>query len=326
MTNQLDSAHLTRLGSSDLFVSRVGLGCWPMSGISSLGVSDALSVATIRSAFDHGVNFFDTAYSYGYEGRSDRVLGQALRSDREKVVIAHKVGTHWDDKQQRVVDGRPATLAAHAEECLKRLGMDYVDVMYLHCPDPAVPIEESADAIAKICKRGLARYAAVSNVNLGLAARFAAVCPIVAIQPYFNLFQQDAVHELIPFTSPNNVSMVCYWVLMKGLLSGQLRRDHVFDPADRRLTYPIYQGQAWEQAQNVLDQLRLIAYELDCTVAQLVVAWTLTQPGVNVALLGAKRPEQIVDTVQAMELKLHPEIVALINSLVDVVETQSEGS
>lgn len=315
MPNQIDTAHLTRLGMSDLYVSRVGLGCWPMSGISSLGVTDELSKATIHAALDHGVNFFDTAYSYGHDGRSDRVLGEALRTHRERAIIAHKVGAHWDEKKQRVVDGRRETLIAHAQECLVRLGMDYVDVMSLHCPDPSVPIEESAGAIAEICKRGWARYAGISNVNLDQAKRFAAVCPIVAIQPYFNLFQSDAVRELLPFALANNISMVCYWVLMKGLLSGRLKRDHVFDPTDRRLTYPIFQGQAWQDAQNVLDRLRYLADELDCTVAQLVVAWSLTQPGVSVALLGAKRPEQMIESVQAMYLKLDTEVIEQIDAL-----------
>lgn len=287
-----------------------------MSGISSLGVTDELSIATIHSALDQGVNFFDTAYSYGYDGRSDRVLGQALRTNRDRVIIAHKVGVNWDEKKQRVVDGRPETLIAHAQKGLTRLGMDFVDVMYLHSPDPFVPIEESANAILEICKRGWARHAAVSNVNLEQATRFAAVCPIVAIQPYFNMFQQELVRELLPFALPNNISLVCYWVLMKGLLSGRLKRDHVFDPTDRRLTYPIYQGQAWEDAQNVLDKLRYFANELDCTVAQLVVAWSLTKTGISVALVGAKRPDQIIESVQAMHMKLDEDVIEQINALV----------
>ena len=287
-----------------------------MSGISSLGVTDELSEATIYAAFDQGINFFDTAYSYGYDGRSDRVLGKALQNQRASAIIAHKVGAHWDEKKQRVVDGSRKTLIAHAQECLTRLGTDYVDVMYLHCPDPLVPIEESAEAIAEICKRGWARYAAVSNVSPEQAERFSAVCPIIAIQPYFNMFQQDAVRELLPFSSANNVSMVCFWVLMKGLLSGRLKRDHVFDPTDRRLSYPIFQGQAWQDAQNVLDRLRHFASELDCTVAQLVVTWSLTQPGVNVALLGAKRPEQIIESAHSMHLAIDAEILEQITALV----------
>ena len=110
--------------------------------------------------------------------------------------------------------------------------------------------------------------------------------------------------------------MVCFWVLMKGLLSGRLNRDHVFDPADRRLSYPIFQGQAWQDAQNVLDRLRHFANELDCTVAQLVVAWSLTQPGVNVALLGAKRPEQIIESAHSMHLAVDTEIIEQMNALV----------
>jgi aryl-alcohol dehydrogenase-like predicted oxidoreductase len=292
-----------------LYVSRIGLGCWPMSGISSLGVTDEQSVATIRAALDQGINFFDTAYSYGYDGRSDRVLSQALGQKRSLAIIAHKVGTHWDAQKQRVVDGRPETLLQHAQECLERLKTDYLDVMYLHCPDPKVPIEESAGAIKEICQRGWARYAAVSNVTLEQAAKFAAVCPVVAIQPYFNMFQQEAVKELQPFATNNSISMVCYWVLMKGLLSGHMNRDHVFDPEDRRLSYPNFQGQAWQDAQDVLDHLRRIANELDITVSQLVVAWSLSRPGVSVALLGAKRPEQITETAQSMYMKLAPECI-----------------
>jgi aryl-alcohol dehydrogenase-like predicted oxidoreductase len=318
MSNVIDTSQRIQLGQSDLHVSRIGLGCWPMSGISSLNVTDSQSLATVQTAFDQGVNFFDTAYSYGYDGRSDRILGQALRNVRDQVVIAHKVGTHWSTNRQRVVDGRRDTLLQHAQECLTRLGMDYVDVMYLHCPDPAVPIEESAEAIAEICKRGWARYAAVSNVNAEQAARFASVCPPVAVQPYFNMFQQDAVRELLPFACANKVSMVCYWILMKGLLSGNLQRDHVFDPADRRLTYPIFQGQAWQNAQDVLDALRAIAQTHSCTVAQLVVAWSLEQPGVSVALLGAKRPDQIVESARAMYVKLSIECIEQIDRLLAV--------
>ena len=189
-------------------------------------------------------------------------------------------------------------------------------MMYLHAPDPIVPIEDSAMAISEICKRGWARYAAVSNVDLEQATRFAAVCPVVAIQPYFNMFQPEVVRELLPFVLPNNISLVCYWVLMKGLLSGRLKRDHVFDPTDRRLSYPIYQGQAWEDAQNLLDKLRYFATELDCTVTQLVIAWSLTRSGISVALVGAKRPDQINDSVQAMHMKLDDDVIEKINAIV----------
>ena len=304
-----------RLGSSDLVVSRVALGCWPMSGISSLGVEDQQSIETVHAALDCGINFFDTAFSYGYDGRSDRVLGQALRSKKNSAIVAHKVGMHWDENKQRKLDGTPKTLLAHAEMCLSRLGVEQVDIMYLHSPDPNVPIEESAGAIREICQRGWARYAAVSNVNADQARRFISECPVVAIQPYFNMFQQDAVQDLLPLTQAHGISLVCYWVLMKGLLSGHLLRDHQFDPTDRRLSYPIFQGAAWQKAQDVLDQLRTVSLDLGCTVAQLVVAWSLKQPGVAVALSGAKRPDQILESAKAKDILLSDDVSAMISRL-----------
>jgi aryl-alcohol dehydrogenase-like predicted oxidoreductase len=309
-----DNSSRIQLGSSDLIVSRVGLGCWPMAGITSVGVSDQDSIATVHAALDNGINFFDTAYAYGYDGRSDHVLRAAFGKKRADVIVAHKVGTHWNSDKQRCIDGSPSRLIDQAQQCLTRLGTDYVDVMYLHTPDPEIAIEESAGAIAEICRRGWARYAAVSNVDADQAQRFHAVCPVVAIQPYFNMFQQDAVQSLIGFATASNAAIVCYWVLMKGLLSGKLHRDHVFDPSDRRLTYPIFQGAAWQRAQDLLDQLRTLSRELDCTVSQLVIAWSLASPGVGVALLGAKRPSQIEESAQAMHLQLKPDVIKKINS------------
>jgi aryl-alcohol dehydrogenase-like predicted oxidoreductase len=303
----------TMIGNSELKVSRIGLGCWPMAGITSIGVSDEDSVRTVHAAMDQGINFFDTAYAYGYDGRSDKILRTALQSNRPDTVIAHKVGTHWGERKERCVDGTESRLIAQAEECLVRLKTDYVDLIYLHAPDPSISIEESAGAIAEICRRGWARYAGVSNVDAAQAARFHAVCPIVAIQPYFNMFQQESVHGLSAFARSNNISMVCFWILMKGLLSGSMQRDHVFDPSDRRLTYPIYRGDAWQRAQDVLDRLRAMALEMGCTVSQLVIAWSLAAPGVSVALVGAKRPEQIVETAQAMHLQLTPDVIATID-------------
>ena len=199
----------------------------------------------------------------------------------------------WDSNRKRLLDARPATLLAHAEAILKRLGVDYVDVMYLHTPDEQTPIEESAGAIQQIVDRGWARYAAVSNVTPEQAQRFHRVCPVVAVQPYFNMLQQDAVADLRSFCRQHNVALVCYWVLMKGLLAGHLQRDHQFDPRDRRLNYDIFQGEAWQRNQDFLDVLRAIAARQQCTVSQLVLAWTLAQPDITVALCGAKHPEQI---------------------------------
>lgn len=298
--------------------SSVGLGCWPIAGISSLDVNDQDSLRTIAVALDCGINFFDTAYSYGFKGQADLLLAKALKGRTGGTIVATKVGTHYDSQGQRIVDGRPETLIRHAKESLDRLNRDCLDVLYLHTPDPNVPLEESADALAELMSSGIVSYAGVSNVNLQQLQLFHSRCPVTVVQPYFNMLQREVVGELREFCLAEKISIACYWVLMKGLLAGRMQRDHQFDPADRRLTYPVYRGEAWQRAQDLLDELRSISKELNCTVAQLVVAWTIAQPGITVALCGAKRPEQITETAIAMTLELSDDILERINRLVDL--------
>ena len=303
----------TWIGQPECDVSRVSLGCWPMAGITSLDVTDENSVATIREAIDCGVDFLDTAYSYGYDGRSDRVIAKAIQGRRSKVKIAHKVGQSWNERRERVVDGRPATLLTHAEECLRRLNTDYVDLMYLHAPDPQISLSESASAIQEIVNRGWARYAGVCNVNGPQAIEFMAHCETSAIQIPFNMLQQDTFRKLLPIVENRNVRLVCYWVYMKGLLAGHFARNHQFAPNDKRLTYDIYRGDAWERAQNLLDVLRAIALSKNCTVSQVVMAWTLLQPQMDVALVGAKTPMQISETAGFTRVELGTEEIARID-------------
>lgn len=303
-----------RLGNSSYEVSTVALGCWPISGISSLGVNDQDSLSTIHRALDCGINFFDTAFSYGYAGQSDHLLARALRGrQKDNVVIASKVGTHYDPAGNRVIDGRPETLIQHTKQSLGRLTVERIPLMYLHTPDPNVSILESADALAELQSTGLIESVGVSNVNLEQLKLFTSRCPVVAVQPYFNMLQQEVVAELREYCLQQNIAIACYWVLMKGLLAGKMQRDHQFDPKDRRLTYAVYQGQQWQRAQDLLDQLRTISNQLNCTVSQLVIAWTLAQPGITVALCGAKRADQIEETAAAMELDLPSEIASRIS-------------
>ncbi len=287
-----------------------------MAGITSIVDSTDEARASIVAALDAGVNFFDTAYSYGYAGESDTLLREALAGRRDEAIIASKAGMHWNENRQRVLDSSGKTLIKHAEEILTRLGTDHVDLFYLHTPDGQTPIEESAAATAQIVQRGLARYAAVSNVTLAQAQAFHAICPVVAIQPYFNMLQQDAVLGLREFCERENIGLVCYWVLMKGLLAGHLSRHHQFDPRDRRLNYDIFRGESWQRNQDLVDQLRAIAGRIGCTVSQLVIAWTLAQPGITVALCGAKRPSQIIENAGGMQLQLDPATLAEIDACI----------
>lgn len=308
---------LRQLGGSDLWVSKVGLGCWPFAGITSLGVDDRLSEETLLAALNAGINLIDTAYSYGFDGRSDRVVAAALRKFSGSVVLCSKVGTHYNADRIRTVDGRPETITRHTEESLQRLGVERIDLLYLHQPDPNVLIEHSAEAFLSLQRRGLVRYVGLSNATVEETDRFHRVCPIVTIQPPFNMLQQDSVKDFRPWCAKHSVGMVVYWVLMKGLFAGKMSRDFQLDQQDRRRSYPMYQAEQWDLNQDFLDALRGIARRIDWTVARLVVRWSLEQPGITSCLVGAKRPEQIRETAEALSLPLPEGVSAEIEAAID---------
>lgn len=285
-------------------IAPVALGCWPMAGVTTLGATHADGVATVRAALDAGVNHFDTAFVYGPDGQSDRILAEALAGRRDEAVIASKVGIHYGDgdagKSEMTQDARPNTLRAECDELLRRLGVDHVDLLYLHSPDPQVPVAESAGALAELRAAGKATAVGASNCTLPQIREFAAACPLAAVQLPYNMLQQDIEQETLPWCRENGVAVMVYWALMKGLLAGRMPRDTDLDEQDSRRKYPMYQGDEWQKNQDFVEVLRSIADGVGVTVAQLVVNWTMTQPGITAVLCGAKRPEQIRETAGAL--------------------------
>lgn len=301
---------LRQLGSTNIRISSVALGCWPIAGVSTIDVNDDDSIATIRAALEAGVNFLDTAYCYGPRGESERLIRRALDGMRDRAVIATKGGIHYafpeDGASQQEQDGRPETLLRECDESLERLGVDRVELYYLHAPDPNVPIAESAGAVQRIVESGKALAGGASNCTLDELKQFHAVCPLAAVQLPYNMLQRDIETDTIPWCIANNISVTAYWPLMKGLLAGRLEKDKPLDERDSRRKYPQYQGEEWDKNQAFVAELRRIAVEAGRTVAQLVINWTIHQPGITSALCGAKRPWQIEETAAAMGWRLTP--------------------
>jgi aryl-alcohol dehydrogenase-like predicted oxidoreductase len=314
---------LRPLGRTGILVSPVALGCWPIAGVSSLGVNDADSIATIRAALDAGVNFLDTAYCYGRRGESETLIRRALDGVRDRVVVATKGGIHYNVAGQQEQDARPKTIARECDESLSRLGADRVELYYLHAPDPNVPLAESAGAVRRLVDAGKVRAAGVSNVTLRELKEFHAVCPLAAAQLPYNMLQRDIEVETIPWCVANGVSVTAYWPLMKGLLAGRLDPDQPLDPCDSRRNYPMYQGDEWKRNQVFVAELRRIAVDAGRTVAQLVVNWTIHRTGITAALCGAKRAWQIDETAAAMGWRLSAERAAALEAAI-VVRGQAE--
>lgn len=292
------------LGPTGLDVSPVALGCWPIAGISSLDVNDHDSLATLRAVEPSGINFLDTAYCYGLAGESEQLIGRVLPELPGDLVLATKGGLHYNAQAEQAVDGRPETLRRECDESLKRLGVERVDLYYLHTPDPNVPIEESAGAIAELLAAGKVRAAGASNCTLPQLRAFQQACPLAAVQLPYNMLQREIETETIPWCVEHGIAVVVYWALMKGLLAGKVGLETSLADDDPRRRYPMYQGEEWEKNLDFVRQLKTIADQAGKTVAQLVVNWTMNQPGVTSVLCGAKRPAQIRETAGAMGWRL----------------------
>jgi len=299
------------LGQTGMEISEIALGCWPMAGIASPGTTtDENSIATIRACFDLGINHLDTAYVYGKSGESERLIRRALGKRRDEMVIATKGGLHWGADGRQAHDARPATLRREFEQSLQRLGTDRVELLYLHAPDANVPLAESAGELKRLLDEGKTRAVGLSNCSVEQLEVFAAECPLTAFQPPYSMLQRQVEADTLPWCRRNNVAVLVYWALLKGLLAGKLKRDHVFGPKDSRRKYVQFHGDEWHKNLDLVDRLRRIAQPAGHTVAELVINWTIGRPGITCALCGAKRPEQIRETAAASGWRLSDQQLA----------------
>ncbi len=280
----------------------ITFGLWPLAGVTTMGVTPADADESMAAAIEAGITTFDTAFSYGYDGESDRLLGRFIKSDRDRFTVIGKVGQRWSPDHKRVVDASPAGLIADAETSLARIGIDQFDLLLLHSPDPNVPIETSAQTMDELMRRGLARRIGVCNVDEEQLKRFSGASACSAIQCPLNLLQRESLESLIPLATKLRCEVYVYWSLMKGLLAGKIGRDHVFAAGDSRPGYEVFQGDRRQHAHDVVDAMSVIAKRSGKTIAQLSIGWAASQPGVTSALVGARRPEQVEEIAKAERL------------------------
>lgn len=278
-----------------LISSRIGLGTWAMGGWMWGGTDEAASIRTIQEALDRGINLIDTAPIYGY-GRSEEIVGKALRQlrRRESVTLATKVGIDWTHGQIERNSSRQRILQEF-QDSLRRLQTDYIDIYQVHWPDPAVPIEETALTLRGLYDEGRIRAIGVSNFSPEEMARFAEVAPIHTIQPPYNLFEREVERYVLPYAFSRHLTTLTYGALCRGLLSGAMSSNRQFAKDDMRSTTdPKFQQPQFSQYVSAANKLDAFARErFGKRVIHLAVRWLLDQPGVGVALWGARRPEQL---------------------------------
>lgn len=298
----------TLFGQTDLNVSIVCFGTWQAGGSWGAVEEDDLKSA-IRRARELGINFFDTAQAYGF-GASEKLLGEALepeiRNRREEVVIATKGGLRMENGQM-YRDSSPGWLRQGLEDSLRFLGTDYIDIYQVHWPDPDVPFAETAGALEEMVEEGKIRYVGVSNYDVAQMAEFEQTRKIDSLQPPYHLFRREIEDEILPYCEEHGIGVLVYGPLAHGLLSGKMTPDTRIPDDDWRASSPLFQGENFKKNLEKVEELKRFADERRHTVAQLAVAWTLANPAVDVAIVGARRPDQIEGTAPAAEFNLSEE-------------------
>ncbi len=297
--------------------SRIALGTWAIGGWMWGGSDDKESIRTIHAALDQGINLIDTAPIYGY-GRSEEIVGEALRQRgrRESVILATKVGLDWTNGKVERNSTRQRILH-ELEDSLHRLQTDYIDIYQVHWPDPLVPIEETAATIGKLYEQGKIRAIGVSNYSPVEMSRFRAIAPLHTIQPPYNLFEREIERDVLPYALDRGITALTYGALCRGLLSGAMRLDRQFANGDmRKTTDPKFQAPHFAEYLNAASKLDAFAREnYGKRVIHLAVRWLLDQPGVGVALWGARHPEQLAPIREVIGWSLGKSDFAAIDAI-----------
>ena len=320
----------TTLGRSGLNVSRIAFGTWQLGGDWGRFDEDA-AVAAIRRARELGVNFFDTAQAYGF-GASEQILGRALHDElareRDQVVIATKGGLR-QTSSGLVRDSSPDWLRRGVDASLSAMGIDHIDLYQVHWPDNTVPAAETAGALGDLTAAGKITHVGVSNYTAAQMREFSETLPVETLQPPYHLFRRDIEQDTLPYCREHNIGVLVYGPLAHGLLTGTLNAHTAFPEGDWRATSSAFHGEAYRGNLATVLALRIFAAHHDITISQLAIAWTLANAAVDVAIVGARQPAHIEDSLRADEIALSEEdleeIEMIMSSSTPVAGPSPEG-
>lgn len=320
------------LGSSGIRASAVAFGAWAAGGWRWGGQDEKASIDAIRAALDHGINFIDTAPAYGL-GRGEEIVGKAIEGRRDKVVIATKCGLVWgtekgtfffatDEKgkneqgEYRLHKYLGADLVRRdLETSLKKLGTDYIDLYLTHWQDTTTPIEDTVALLLDLKKQGKIRAIGACNASVADLDRYRSKAPFDADQERYSMLDRKHEKQNLPWVCANGAAFLAYSPLEHGLLTGKITADRKYGPGDLRGDHASFTPGNLARVNGLLDRLRPIAERHGATLGQLAVAWTVAQPGVSHALVGARSVAQAVENAKAGAIDLSADELAEIDRI-----------
>jgi aryl-alcohol dehydrogenase-like predicted oxidoreductase len=320
------------LGSTGLQFTTIGLGTWAIGGSyqehSWGSQDDGQSIATIRKALDLGVNWIDTAPAYG-RGHAEEVVGHAIKGLVGPVYLATKCGIVFEDD----VEGRATfrlkarSIRAEVEKSLRRLGVDVIDLYQIHWPRPDGDIEEGWVEIARLVEEGKIRYAGVSNFSVSQIQRIRGILPVASVQVPYSMLRRAAEAELFGFCASAGMGVVCYSPMQSGLLTGKLTHETIsaLPSDDWRRSSPHFKDPELAINLTLIERLRAVSKQKDCSLGQLAVAWVLSRPEVTAAIVGARRPAQVEENMRPGKVVIGRDDMAAIETMLNQREDALSG-
>jgi aryl-alcohol dehydrogenase-like predicted oxidoreductase len=308
-----------QLGNTDLKLTTVGLGTWAMGGPWQFGwgpQDDDEAIAATLASLEAGINWIDTAPIYGL-GHSEELVGKALKQINQKPIIATKCSLLWNDKREKVSCLKAQSIRQECLDSLERLGIETIDLYQIHWPEPEEDIKQAWEEMAKLAQEGKIRYLGVSNFNVEQIKCLHEIHPVTSLQPPYSMLHREVEDELLAYCADNKIGVVAYSPMQRGLLTGKFSPERLASLPldDHRRRNPDFHEPQFTATLRLVEQIRPIAERNGKTLAQLSISWVLRRSEVTAAIVGARKPEQILETAHASDWDLNDEDIEQIEQL-----------